>query len=60
MVPLSILTISADGKSAIVNDILDTREKFIPFDTSKPFKLNPDTTGFCTSSFSFSTVGLTY
>ena len=27
--------------------LLDEREKFIPLDTSKPYKINADTTGFC-------------
>ena len=39
---------SADGKATLDNDILlDERENFIPLDTSKPYKLNADTTGFC-------------
>ena len=32
--------------------LLDEREKFIPLDTSKPYKINADTTGFCVSSIS--------
>ena len=43
-----MLTVSADGKAVVNKDLLlDEREKFIPLDTSKPFKLNADTTGFC-------------
>ncbi|KAI0373350.1 leucyl aminopeptidase [Pilatotrama ljubarskyi] len=45
--PLNILTVDADGKTTINKDILlDEREKFIPLDTSKPYKLNADTTAF--------------
>ena len=48
VVPLSLLTVSADGTPVLDKDVLlDEREKFIPLDTSKPFKLNADTTGFC-------------
>ena len=49
-IPLNLLTVSEDGKATINKDLLlDEREKFIPLDTSKPFKLNADTTGFCRS-----------
>ncbi|KAF9650846.1 hypothetical protein BDM02DRAFT_3217429 [Thelephora ganbajun] len=45
-VPLSLLSAGKDGKSTIDNSlILDTREKFIPLDTTKPYKLNANTTG---------------
>ncbi len=45
---MSLITTSPDGKTVINKDLLlDEREKFIPLDTSKPFKLNADTTGFC-------------
>ena len=47
---MSLITVSADGNTVINKDLLlDEREKFIPLDTSKPFKLNADTTGFCES-----------
>ena len=47
-IPLSLLTVSEDGKATVNRDLLlDEREKYIPLDTSKPFKLNADTTGFC-------------
>ena len=47
-IPLSLLTVSEDGKATVNRDLLlDEREKFIPLDISKPFKLNADTTGFC-------------
>ena len=49
-IPLNILTVSDDGTAVVNKDILlDEREKFIPLDTSKTFKLNADTTGFCVS-----------
>ena len=49
-IPLNILTVSDDGTAVVNKDILlDEREKFIPLDTSKTFKLNADTTGFCES-----------
>ncbi|KAM5543145.1 hypothetical protein V8D89_003019 [Ganoderma adspersum] len=45
-IPLSILTTAEDGKPVVQKHIFDTREKFFSLDTSKPFKLNADTTGF--------------
>lgn len=49
-VPLSLLSVGKDGKAAIDNSlILDTREKFIPLDITKPYKLNGNTTGVCMS-----------
>jgi hypothetical protein len=49
-VPLALLSIGKDGKPAINNSlILDTREKFIPLDTTQPYKLNSNTTGVCMS-----------
>lgn len=49
-VPLSLLSVGKDGKSTTDNSlILDTREKFIPLDTTRPYKLNANTTGVCTS-----------
>ncbi|RPD63715.1 hypothetical protein L227DRAFT_496652 [Lentinus tigrinus ALCF2SS1-6] len=49
-IPLSLSTGSEDGKNKDV--LLDEREKFIPLDTSKPFKLNSDTTGFYAVKYS--------
>ena len=54
-VPLSLLSVGKDGKATIDNSlILDTRERFIPLDTTKPYKLNANTTGVCTSSIIWS------
>ncbi|THH28050.1 hypothetical protein EUX98_g6135 [Antrodiella citrinella] len=45
-IPLSLLTVSADGKANIdTKIILDSRETTISLDTSKPFKINAGTTG---------------
>ncbi|KAI0075828.1 hypothetical protein K474DRAFT_1663834 [Panus rudis PR-1116 ss-1] len=45
-IPLSIVTVGADGKPVVDHKVLlDTREKDIPLDTSKPFKLNAGTVG---------------
>ncbi|TFK50212.1 hypothetical protein OE88DRAFT_1736470 [Heliocybe sulcata] len=45
-VPLQILSVNGHGEAVIDKDaILDEREKMIPLDTSKPFKLNANTTG---------------
>ncbi|CAL1703777.1 unnamed protein product [Somion occarium] len=45
-IPLSLVTVGADGKPVVDNSIvLDSREKTIPLDTSKPFKLNAGTVG---------------
>ena len=50
-VPLAILSVGKDGKRKIDNSlILDTREKTIPLDTTKPYKINANTTGVCMSS----------
>ena len=50
-IPLSLLSVGKDGKPTIDNSlILDTREKIIPLDTTKPYKLNANTTGVCMSS----------
>lgn len=50
--PLSLLTVSEDGKPVVDKDILlDEREKFVPLDTSRPYKLNAGTTGFCAFPF---------
>ncbi|KAL7281141.1 hypothetical protein ACG7TL_004449 [Trametes sanguinea] len=47
-VPLSLLTMNEDGSFKIHSGLLLTeREKFIPLDMSRPFKLNAGTTGFC-------------
>lgn len=46
-IPLSIIT-SQNGRPVVDNHaLLREREKFFSFDTSKPFKLNAGTTGFC-------------
>ena len=48
-IPLSLVTAGPDGKAVVDHSVvLDTREKFIPLDTSKPFKLNAGTVGVCT------------
>ncbi|PFH47257.1 hypothetical protein AMATHDRAFT_198286 [Amanita thiersii Skay4041] len=45
-VPLGILTVDEGGKSLIdQSQTLTSRETTIPLDTSKPFKLNANTTG---------------
>ncbi|EEB88327.1 hypothetical protein MPER_13892, partial [Moniliophthora perniciosa FA553] len=47
-VPLSILTVDANGKAVVDNAaVLDAREKTYSLDTSKPFKLNAGTNGVC-------------
>ncbi|KAI0637348.1 leucyl aminopeptidase [Trametes polyzona] len=52
-IPLNLLTVDGEGKPVLNKDILlDDREKFIPLDTSKPFKLNADTTGFYAVKYS--------
>ncbi|KAJ6532863.1 peptidase family M1-domain-containing protein [Mycena vulgaris] len=46
-VPLNLLTIDSEGTPNVDKFIfLSERHKFIPLDTSKPFKLNASTTGF--------------
>ncbi|KDQ59543.1 hypothetical protein JAAARDRAFT_33120 [Jaapia argillacea MUCL 33604] len=45
-IPLNILTVDKDGRPSVDKTaVLDEREKFIPLDTSLPFKLNAGTTG---------------
>ncbi|KXN92312.1 Aminopeptidase 1 [Leucoagaricus sp. SymC.cos] len=45
-VPLRILTADSDGKAITDNEIILTKqEQFFKLDTSKPYKLNADTTG---------------
>ena len=45
---MSLVTTDASGKPTVDRAIvLDEREKFIPLDTSKSFKLNGGTTGVC-------------
>ncbi|KAH8102857.1 leucyl aminopeptidase [Cristinia sonorae] len=45
-IPLFLLTVADDGKSKIDSQlILDEREKFIPLDTSRAYKLNAGTVG---------------
>ncbi|TBU53789.1 hypothetical protein BD310DRAFT_937381 [Dichomitus squalens] len=51
-VPLSILTVSDDGKPTVQKHIFDTRENFYSLETSKVFKLNVDTTGFYAVQYS--------
>ncbi|KAI0831781.1 leucyl aminopeptidase [Trametes gibbosa] len=52
-IPLNLLTTDAEGKATLnKNLLLDEREKFIPIDISKPFKLNADTTGFYAVQYS--------
>lgn len=47
-IPLSLLTVSEDGKAVVDTKIvLDTREKTIPVDIGKPYKLNAGTVGVC-------------
>ena len=46
---MSLVTVDGNGKPVVDHTlILDEREKKIPLDTSKPFKLNAGTTGVCT------------
>ncbi|KAJ7077602.1 peptidase family M1-domain-containing protein [Mycena epipterygia] len=46
-VPLSLLTFDAEGNICIdKTEFLSERERFIPLDTNKPFKLNASSTGF--------------
>ena len=48
---MNLVTVDGDGKSVVDHTIvLDERDKKIPLDTSKPFKLNAGTTGVCASS----------
>lgn len=50
-VPLAIISAGKEGKPTIDNSlILDTREGVIPLDTTKPYKINANTTGVCMSS----------
>ncbi|KAI0633685.1 hypothetical protein C8Q77DRAFT_1157857 [Trametes polyzona] len=45
-IPLNLLTISEDGSPDIDSSVLLTeRERFIPLDTNRAFKLNAGTTG---------------
>ena len=48
MIPVSIVTADENGETVLKKELFVDREMFIPLDTSKPFKLNADTTGFCT------------
>ncbi|OJT04088.1 Aminopeptidase 2, mitochondrial [Trametes pubescens] len=51
--PLNLLVVDNEGKSLLNKaTLLDEREKFIPLDTSKPYKLNADTTGFYAVQYS--------
>jgi hypothetical protein len=50
-IPLSLLTVDSNSKPKVDHTILlDEREKFIPLDMSKPFKLNAGTVSVCTLS----------
>ncbi|KAI0806986.1 peptidase family M1-domain-containing protein [Fomes fomentarius] len=52
-IPLNLLSVSDEGKAVLNKDLLlDEREKFISLDTTKPFKLNADTTGFYATRYS--------
>ncbi|KAK7693087.1 hypothetical protein QCA50_002652 [Cerrena zonata] len=45
-IPLCLVTAGPDGKPVVDRSVvLDIREKTIPFDTSKPYKLNSGTVG---------------
>ncbi|KLO10866.1 hypothetical protein SCHPADRAFT_906524 [Schizopora paradoxa] len=47
-VPLNIMHVDASGKRVVDRStVLRERETVIPLDTSKPFKLNTDTTAVC-------------
>jgi len=47
-IPLSLLTVSDNGEAIVNrNAVLDEREKVIPIDVTKPFKLNAGTVSFC-------------
>jgi aminopeptidase 2 len=51
-VPLSLLTVDGAGKPHIDRRaLLSTRETTLKVDTSKPFKLNAETTGVCEPFF---------
>jgi len=50
-VPLALLTAGGDQAKVDNSIVLDTREKTIDIDTSKPFKLNAGTYGVCKFSF---------
>lgn len=46
-IPLALLTTKANGETVLQSDIvLDEREKTIPLDVTRPFKLNAGTVGF--------------
>lgn len=47
-IPLSLLSVDGSGKASVDKSaVLDSREKTIKIDTSKPFKLNAGTSGVC-------------
>ena len=49
-IPLSLLTTTSAGQAIVDKGaVLDVREKAFAVDTSKPFKLNADTSGVCAS-----------
>ncbi|OSD01301.1 hypothetical protein PYCCODRAFT_1445793 [Trametes coccinea BRFM310] len=52
-IPLNLLTVRARGTSQIDHTVLlDSRERFIRLDTSKPFKVNAGTKGFYVVQYS--------
>jgi aminopeptidase 2 len=47
-VPLNVLSVDGNGKVSVDKSVvLDTREKTLVIDPSKPFKLNAGTSGVC-------------
>lgn len=46
-IPLNLATVQEDGKLKVDTLLLKEKEITIPLDTSKPFKLNYDSTGVC-------------
>lgn len=53
-IPLSLLTTDAHGKASVDHTLLlDEREKFIPLDTTRAFKLNAGTVSVCQCSSRF-------
>jgi aminopeptidase 2 len=48
VIPLQILSVDGTGHSHIDHDVvLREREHFFALDTSRPFKINAGTTGYC-------------
>jgi aminopeptidase 2 len=47
-IPLSVLSTDSTGKMTIDRQpVLETRERTLTLDTTKPFKLNAGTSGVC-------------